>query len=102
MTDDDAGGRGVKWRFLDDVICERPLTRVIRTEICSTLSANLLTLYDIAFLYVQKGYSGLGPRLEIFCFELVSFSRVRIEILLTVDYGAGGVDYVIKILIFTL
>ena len=26
MTDDDAGGMGVKWIFLDDVICERPLT----------------------------------------------------------------------------
>ena len=27
MTDDDTGGEGgKKWRFLDDVICERPLS----------------------------------------------------------------------------
>ena len=72
MTDDDAGG-GVKWRFLDDVICERPLTvtRVIRTEICSTLSANLLTLYDILSIFVRaKRLLRLGAAAGNFLFRI--------------------------------
>ena len=32
MTDDDAGGGGKKLRFLDDVICEPPLTKMIHRK----------------------------------------------------------------------
>ena len=32
MTDDDARGMGLKLKFLDDVICERPLMQHVATQ----------------------------------------------------------------------